>query len=139
MTYDLGKANCSSAQASPQLKLIPLYLMDSIVKNVGGSYSNLFMANLTHTFYDAFSVADNKTRQSMIKLLDTWQTQSVFSQQKNNEIRLRLAAILTAETNSERANVPVPVIPQPVRATCVCKFVYSNFRTDCHLYICDKR
>lgn len=87
--------------------------MDSIVKNVGGAYSSLFMANLTQTFYDAFFVADNKTRQSMIKLLDTWQTQSVFSQQKNNEIRLRLAAILTAETNSERANAS-PVIPPPV-------------------------
>ena len=100
-------------QAPPQLKLIPLYLMDSIVKNVGGAYSSLFMTNLTPTFYDAFSVADNKTRQSMIKLLDTWQTQNVFSQQKNNEIRLRLAAILTAETNSERATVPGPVIPPP--------------------------
>ena len=102
-------------QALPQHKLIPLYLMDSIVKNVGGAYSSLFMTNLTPTFCDAFGVVDNKTRQSFIKLLDTWQTQSVFSQQKNDEIRLRLAALLSAEASNERAPIPTPVIPPPVR------------------------
>jgi hypothetical protein len=89
--------------------------MDSIVKNVGGAYSSLFMTNLTPTFCDAFGVVDNKTRQSFIKLLDTWQTQSVFSQQKNDEIRLRLAALLSAEASNERAPIPAPVIPPPVR------------------------
>uniref|UniRef100_A0A7S0M748 CID domain-containing protein n=1 Tax=Cryptomonas curvata TaxID=233186 RepID=A0A7S0M748_9CRYP len=99
--------------ALAQHKLIPLYLMDSIVKNVGGAYSSLFMTNLTPTFCDAFGVVDNKTRQSFIKLLDTWQTQSVFSQQKNDEIRLRLAALLSAEASNERAQIPAPVIPPP--------------------------
>ena len=113
IVFALAPTDLHFLQAAPQLKLIPLYLMDSIVKNVGGAYSSLFMTNLTPTFNDAFAVADNKTRQSMIKLLDTWQTQSVFSQQKNNEIRLRLATILTAAANSERATVPAPVIPPP--------------------------
>jgi len=105
--------NARELQALAQHKLIPLYLMDSIVKNVGGAYSSLFMTNLTPTFCDAFGVVDNKTRQSFIKLLDTWQTQSVFSQQKNDEIRLRLAALLSAEASNERAQIPAPVIPPP--------------------------
>ena len=81
--------------------------MDSIVKNVGGAYSSLFMTNLTPTFCDAFGVVDNKTRQSFIKLLDTWQTQSVFSQQKNDEIRLRLKIQIdqAAADLSKRGNI----------------------------------
>eukprot|EP00960_Hanusia_phi_P067551 766653-Hanusia_phi.AAC.13 len=97
----------------PNKKLIPLYLMDSIIKNVGTVYTHLFMQNLTEIFCNSFAAVDNQTRASYIKLLDTWkvsdsssssssslsliqshQAQSVFPPAKNEEIRTRLAAML---------------------------------------------
>ncbi len=106
--------NVRELQALGEHKLTPLYLMDSIVKNVGGAYSSLFMTNLTSTFCDAFCVVDNETRRSLIILMDTWQTQRVFSQPKIDEIRRRLAPVLYAETSNERVSIAAPVSQPPV-------------------------
>ncbi|EKX44765.1 hypothetical protein GUITHDRAFT_139398 [Guillardia theta CCMP2712] len=86
----------------PNKKLIPLYLMDSIVKNVGAIYTHLFVQNLTDIFCTSFAAVDNQTRASYIKLLDTWKAQSVFPPAKNEEIRTRLAAMLQSGIPSNR-------------------------------------
>ena len=38
----------------PQRKLIPLYVMDSIIKNVGNIYTRLMMTNLVNIFWYVF-------------------------------------------------------------------------------------
>eukprot|EP00761_Pharyngomonas_kirbyi_P009324 gb/GECH01009340.1/.p1 GENE.gb/GECH01009340.1/~~gb/GECH01009340.1/.p1 ORF type:complete len:379 (+),score=61.93 gb/GECH01009340.1/:1-1137(+) len=55
-------------------KLPILYLIDSIVKNVGGEYVELFTHNLENVFCDAFEHPSNElsTRISYAKLLKTW-------------------------------------------------------------------
>ena len=52
-------------------KLIPLYVMDSILKNVGGVYNKLILLNLNQTLCNAFQQSDNTVKQKMIKLLNT--------------------------------------------------------------------
>mmetsp|Transcript_50158 Transcript_50158/g.125075 ORF Transcript_50158/g.125075 Transcript_50158/m.125075 type:complete len:496 (+) Transcript_50158:56-1543(+) len=91
--------------APSHLKLVPIYLMDSIVKNVGGTYTRMFMQNLSDVFSEAFAVVDNKLRESFIKLLDTWRTQNVFPSEKNEEIRARLTRVLTSVPPPSMAGV----------------------------------
>ena len=88
--------------------MIPLYVMDSILKNVGGVFTRIVMQNLAAVFSGAFAHVDNAIRASMIKLLDTWQTQAVFPPHLIDDIRGRLAVVLQA-----------PSLPAPDHASTV--------------------
>ncbi|PWA24396.1 hypothetical protein CCH79_00011860 [Gambusia affinis] len=53
-------------------KLPVLYLVDSIVKNVGGEYLAVFAKNLIASFICVFEKVDENTRKSLFKLRSTW-------------------------------------------------------------------
>ncbi|KAH0625230.1 hypothetical protein JD844_033535 [Phrynosoma platyrhinos] len=53
-------------------KLPVMYLMDSIVKNVGREYLAAFTKNLVATFVNVFEKVDENTRKSLFKLRSTW-------------------------------------------------------------------
>ncbi|KAF9433152.1 hypothetical protein BGZ76_009821 [Entomortierella beljakovae] len=53
-------------------KLPTLYLIDSIIKNVGGPYINLFGRSIVSLFLDAYAVVDTAARASFEKVLGTW-------------------------------------------------------------------
>ncbi|KAJ8944029.1 hypothetical protein NQ318_021745 [Aromia moschata] len=65
---------------STDVKLPILYLIDCIVKNVGGTYTTLFSQNIVSTFCGVFKAVDEKTRAEMFKLRQTWN--DVFPQMK---------------------------------------------------------
>ena len=65
-------------QADFDKKLPVLYLLDSIVKNIGGVYRDLFARHIVHTFTDTFNKVDEPTRQALVRLLKTWQQGAVF-------------------------------------------------------------
>jgi hypothetical protein len=55
------------------MRLTILYLIDSIIKNIGEPYITLFTAEIPRIFNDTFSACQvDKIRMSMIKLLNTW-------------------------------------------------------------------
>ncbi|KAI4924060.1 hypothetical protein J4E85_008219 [Alternaria conjuncta] len=56
----------------PEWKLPALYVLDSIVKNVGTPYTVYIGRNLYRTFMDAYLVMDQNTRKNMEGLLRTW-------------------------------------------------------------------
>ncbi|OIW27563.1 hypothetical protein CONLIGDRAFT_438724 [Coniochaeta ligniaria NRRL 30616] len=56
----------------PQRKLPALYVLDSIVKNVGTPYTLFFGRKLYNTFMDAYASVDNQTRRKMDEMLKTW-------------------------------------------------------------------
>lgn len=58
--------------APPHAKLPFLYLMDSIVKNIGANYLPCFARNLFNTFTSAYIVVPPQIRMSMHRLLNTW-------------------------------------------------------------------
>uniref|UniRef100_UPI00398ECB9B pre-mRNA cleavage complex 2 protein Pcf11 n=1 Tax=Pristiophorus japonicus TaxID=55135 RepID=UPI00398ECB9B len=66
----LIEAQITKAPVSEKLPV--MYLMDSIVKNVGGSYISLFAQNLIPTFSSVFEKVDESTRKSLFKLRSTW-------------------------------------------------------------------
>src|SRR4051794_34457169 len=59
-------------QTRPEWKLPALYVLDSIVKNVGTPYTVYLGRNLYRTFMDAYSLMDPGTRKAMEGLLKTW-------------------------------------------------------------------
>ncbi|KAF9280013.1 hypothetical protein BGZ68_007554 [Mortierella alpina] len=58
--------------APPNQKLPTLYLIDSIIKNVGGPYLNLFGRTIVNLFLDAYAVVDSSAKASFEKVLGTW-------------------------------------------------------------------
>lgn len=60
-------------QVPQQLKLPSLYLLDSIVKNVGGGYLKLVAEIMENSFTCVFEKADEKIRRDLYKLRHTWQ------------------------------------------------------------------
>ena len=59
-------------QAPPNKKLPALYLMDSIVKNVGTPYTLYFGRNLFKTFMESYAMVDQPIRRKMEEMLRTW-------------------------------------------------------------------
>ncbi|NXA37204.1 PCF11 protein, partial [Eudromia elegans] len=66
----LIEAQIAKAPASEKLPV--MYLMDSIVKNVGREYLAAFTKNLVATFICVFEKVDENTRKSLFKLRSTW-------------------------------------------------------------------
>ncbi|KAL9124447.1 MAG: hypothetical protein Q9217_006221 [Psora testacea] len=56
----------------PNRKLPALYLLDSIVKNVGTPYTLFFGRNLYSTFMNAYSLVNPFIRQKLDEMLATW-------------------------------------------------------------------
>lgn len=59
-------------QTSPPRKLPALYVLDSIVKNVGTPYTIYLGRNLYSTFMGAYTLVDAQTRKNMEGMLKTW-------------------------------------------------------------------
>lgn len=58
--------------AAPTGKLPYLYLLDSIVKNIGGVYVHKFSRNLYNVFRNVYGSAAPQVKNSMHRLLNTW-------------------------------------------------------------------
>ncbi|XP_049878564.1 pre-mRNA cleavage complex 2 protein Pcf11 isoform X2 [Pectinophora gossypiella] len=56
----------------PDIKLPVLYLVDSIIKNVGGAYTQKFSQSIVNMFTRTFKQVDEKIRSQMFKLRETW-------------------------------------------------------------------
>ncbi|KAF2154736.1 hypothetical protein K461DRAFT_291655 [Myriangium duriaei CBS 260.36] len=80
----IAKENIEHAQAlsrtleqhirsiTPTRKLPALYVLDSIVKNVGSPYTIYLGRNLFSIFMDAYTLVDANTRKAMESMLRTW-------------------------------------------------------------------
>uniref|UniRef100_A0A8C9R3S9 Pre-mRNA cleavage complex 2 protein Pcf11 n=1 Tax=Scleropages formosus TaxID=113540 RepID=A0A8C9R3S9_SCLFO len=79
------------AKVPPAEKLPVLYLVDSIVKNVGGEYLTVFAKNLVTTFLLVFSKVDDNTRKSLFKLRSTWD--EIFPLKKLYALDVRVNSI----------------------------------------------
>ncbi|KAL4658619.1 pre-mRNA cleavage complex 2 protein Pcf11 [Arapaima gigas] len=79
------------AKVPPPEKLPVLYLVDSIVKNVGGEYLDAFAKNLVTTFLLVFGKVDDNTRKSLFKLRSTWD--DIFPLKKLYALDVRVNSI----------------------------------------------
>ncbi|KAL2863581.1 putative mRNA cleavage factor complex component Pcf11 [Aspergillus lucknowensis] len=56
----------------PAQKLPALYVVDSIVKNVGTPYTLFLGRNMYQTFMNAYTLVDSQTRRKLDEMLKTW-------------------------------------------------------------------
>ncbi|XP_044077254.1 pre-mRNA cleavage complex 2 protein Pcf11 isoform X2 [Siniperca chuatsi] len=123
------EAQISKAPSTEKLPV--LYLVDSIVKNVGGEYLAVFAKNLITSFICVFEKVDENTRKSLFKLRSTWD--DVFPLKKLYALDVRVNSVdpawpikplpPTASASihvnpkflkqSEEASSPLPVSAQP--------------------------
>ncbi|OCL08750.1 hypothetical protein AOQ84DRAFT_376453 [Glonium stellatum] len=110
----------------PEWKLPALYVLDSIVKNVGTPYTVYLGRNLYRTFMDAYTLMDMPTRKAMEGLLKTWKqpvpesmdTRPVFPSEvtrdiENALIKYRTVAIQQQALSQKQALHAVPARPMP--------------------------
>ncbi|KAI9657024.1 MAG: hypothetical protein M1821_003190 [Bathelium mastoideum] len=112
----------------PHRKLPALYVLDSIVKNVGSPYPVYLGRNLFSTFMDAYQLVDPATRRNMEGMLKTWKESipnsgdpaPVFSSEvtkriENALIKAKTAAVQSQQNQarSSRPSFPLPPRPMP--------------------------
>uniref|UniRef100_A0A8C6NY37 Pre-mRNA cleavage complex 2 protein Pcf11 n=1 Tax=Nothobranchius furzeri TaxID=105023 RepID=A0A8C6NY37_NOTFU len=106
---------------APTMEKLPvLYLVDSIVKNVGGEYLAVFAKNLITSFICVFEKVDENTRKSLFKLRSTWD--EVFPLKKLYALDVRVNSLdpawpikpLPSPTNAIHVN------PKFLKQVCVC-------------------
>ncbi|XP_078143008.1 pre-mRNA cleavage complex 2 protein Pcf11 isoform X2 [Centroberyx gerrardi] len=95
------------SKAPPSEKLPVLYLVDSIVKNVGGEYLAVFAKNLVTSFICVFEKVDENIRKSLFKLRSTWD--DVFPLKKLYALDVRV--------NSQDSAWPIKPLPPTVNAS----------------------
>ncbi|KAI4877910.1 hypothetical protein NFI96_017407 [Prochilodus magdalenae] len=95
------------SKAPPAEKLPVLYLVDSIVKNVGGEYLEVFAKNLVTSFICVFEKVDENTRKSLFKLRSTWD--EIFP--------LKKLFALDVRVNSVDPAWPIKPLPPNVNAS----------------------
>ncbi|XP_068454962.1 pre-mRNA cleavage complex 2 protein Pcf11 [Clinocottus analis] len=83
------EAQISKAPSAEKLPV--LYLVDSIVKNVGGEYLAVFAKNLITSFICVFEKVDENTRKSLFKLRSTWD--DVFPLKRLYALDLRVHSV----------------------------------------------
>ena len=116
-------------QTPPQRKLPALYVLDSIVKNVGSPYPVYFGRNLFSTFMDAYQLVDPATRRNMEGMLKTWKEgipnsgdpKPVFPSEVTKRIENALIKAKTAAVQSQQNQVrstrsPFALPPRPMPA-----------------------
>ncbi|GJN73349.1 hypothetical protein PLIIFM63780_007413 [Purpureocillium lilacinum] len=104
-------------KAAPNKKLPALYVLDSIVKNVGTPYTLYFGRNLFKTFMESYAVVDHNIRRKMEEMLKTWKdpvpgsmdTRPVFSHELVRPIE---NALMKARAASMPQQGPIPGRPR---------------------------
>ncbi|KAJ5738216.1 hypothetical protein N7493_001371 [Penicillium malachiteum] len=98
------------AKTPPQSKLPALYVVDSIVKNVGTPYTLFLGRKMYTTFMNAYTLVDSQTRRKLDEMLKTWKepvpgsldSRPVFSPQITRDIETALIKARTKYLDSER-------------------------------------
>ncbi|KFY18901.1 hypothetical protein V493_08271 [Pseudogymnoascus sp. VKM F-4281 (FW-2241)] len=117
-------------RTGPAKKLPALYLLDSIVKNVGTPYTLFFGRQLFSTFMEAYALVDNNVRRKMEEMLKTWKepvpgsidTRPVFLPEvtrpiENALIKARTSAIQAHQEYARSQQQPISknrAVPSPV-------------------------
>ena len=90
-----------------------LYVVDSIVKNVGTPYTLFLGRNMYQTFMNAYTLVDSQTRRKLDEMLKTWKepvpgsldTRPVFPPEITRSIESALIKARTAALQQQQSRV----------------------------------
>ncbi|EED15048.1 mRNA cleavage factor complex component Pcf11, putative [Talaromyces stipitatus ATCC 10500] len=102
----------------PSQKLPALYVVDSVVKNVGTPYTLFLGRNLYQTFMNAYTLVDQQTRRKLDEMLKTWKEpvpgsldpRPVFPVEITRSIENALIKARTAALQQQQRNQPQDVL-----------------------------
>ncbi|KUL85823.1 hypothetical protein ZTR_07339 [Talaromyces verruculosus] len=102
----------------PSQKLPALYVVDSVVKNVGTPYTLFLGRNLYQTFMNAYTLVDQQTRRKLDEMLKTWKEpvpgsldpRPVFPVDITRGIENALIKARTAALQQQQRNQPQDVL-----------------------------
>ncbi|PWY78412.1 hypothetical protein BO94DRAFT_548654 [Aspergillus sclerotioniger CBS 115572] len=102
----------------PAQKLPALYVVDSIVKNVGTPYTLFLGRNLYQTFMNAYTLVDSQTRRKLDEMLKTWKepvpgsldTRPVFPPEVTRSIESALIKARTAALQQQQARTQQDIL-----------------------------
>ncbi|KAF1363933.1 hypothetical protein EJ07DRAFT_101089 [Lizonia empirigonia] len=100
----------------PEWKLPSLYVLDSIVKNVGTPYTVYLGRNLYRTFMDAYLVVDQATRKAMEGLLRTWKQSVPESMDPRPVFPANVTGDIENAVNKIRTVAAQTQVPRPMHA-----------------------
>ncbi|GFX01212.1 pre-mRNA cleavage complex 2 protein Pcf11 [Trichonephila clavipes] len=107
-----------------ELKLPSLYLVDSIMKNIGGQYIILFSKHMVSLFTSVFAKVDETTRSALYKLRQTWN--DLLSKNVLYEIDCKVNSIDPAWPITAKPTVNMNVTPAKNPIHVNPKFVGGN-------------
>lgn len=93
-----------------------LYVLDSIVKNVGTPYTVYLGRNLYRTFMDAYLVVDQATRKAMEGLLRTWKQSVPESMDPRPVFPANVTGDIENAVNKIRTVAAQTQVPRPMHA-----------------------
>ncbi|KOC09168.1 mRNA cleavage factor complex component Pcf11 [Aspergillus flavus AF70] len=104
----------------PAQKLPALYVVDSIVKNVGTPYTLFLGRNMYQTFMNAYTLVDSPTRRKLDEMLKTWKepvpgsldTRPVFPPEVTRSIESALIKARTAALQQQQARSQQEILPR---------------------------
>ncbi|XP_032523087.2 pre-mRNA cleavage complex 2 protein Pcf11 isoform X1 [Danaus plexippus] len=104
----------------PDIKLPVLYLVDSIIKNVGGAYTQKFSQIIVNMFTKTFKQVDEKIRSQMFKLRETWH--EVFPSTKLYQLDVKVNLIdpawpIQAQPHQSNIHVNPSFLKKPTPTT----------------------
>eukprot|EP01104_Vermistella_antarctica_P009126 TRINITY_DN2325_c2_g1_i2.p1 TRINITY_DN2325_c2_g1~~TRINITY_DN2325_c2_g1_i2.p1 ORF type:complete len:543 (-),score=80.54 TRINITY_DN2325_c2_g1_i2:193-1821(-) len=99
----------------PANRVLPvLYLLDSILKNVGGVYREIIEKTVSSTFVDAYRRVDVPTRKSLARLVQTWGP--CFPEATLNLLGTRIQAV-DQRSSQRNGSSTADLAPLPVGQT----------------------
>lgn len=112
----------SSTQVHPDIKLPVLYLVDSIIKNVGRAYTQKFSQSIVNMFTRTFKQVDERVRSQMFKLRETWH--DVFPATKLYQLDVKVNLIdpawpIQAQPQQSNIHVNPNFLKKPMPTTSV--------------------
>lgn len=95
-----------------------MYVVDSIVKNVGTPYTLFLGRNLYQTFMNAYTLVDSQTRKKLDEMLKTWKepvpgsldTRPVFPPEITRSIESALIKARTAALQQQQARTQQDIL-----------------------------
>lgn len=115
-------------KAPPSRKLPALYVLDSLVKNIGSPYTVYFGRNLHETYMLAYSQVDQAVRRKLEEMLKTWREPVPGSLSSTPVFPLQATQSIMDALNRFKASTAGRAAQAPLRAPSIVQAQAVNYR-----------